>query len=168
MPGVLGILVPWVLSLAVCTVLAGRALSLLRLSLAVMVSQALFHTLFVLGAAPGPSAEIATGHVHTVVLPAALPAAPAAMDLAMLFAHAAAAAVTVFALYRGERAVGALLVLAADYRAWLRRRAAAVDSPLVLVIRMPQAPAVYTSRAPRSWLMQSSLRWRGPPTLAVV
>ena len=50
MPHWLGIAVPWVLSLAVCTVLVGRALSLLRLSVAVVLSQLLFHLLFVLGA----------------------------------------------------------------------------------------------------------------------
>ena len=46
MPQWLGIAVPWVLSLAVCTVLVGRALSLVRLSAAVLVSQLLFHLLF--------------------------------------------------------------------------------------------------------------------------
>ena len=49
LPGWIGIAVPWVLSVMVCTLLAGRALSLWRLALAVTISQLLFHTLFVLG-----------------------------------------------------------------------------------------------------------------------
>ena len=45
MPGWVGIALPWLLSVMVCTLLAGRALSLIRLSLAVAASQALFHCL---------------------------------------------------------------------------------------------------------------------------
>lgn len=46
----------------VCTLLAGRVLSLTRLSIAVVISQALFHVLFVLGTDPGAAG--ATGHAH--------------------------------------------------------------------------------------------------------
>ena len=43
MPGWLGVAVPLVLSVAVCTALAGRHLSLVRLAVAVTASQLLFH-----------------------------------------------------------------------------------------------------------------------------
>ena len=52
-----GIVAPWILALAVCTLLAGRALSLVRLASSVVVSQLLFHTLFVMGS---PSASSTT------------------------------------------------------------------------------------------------------------
>jgi hypothetical protein len=47
MSGVLGIVVPLVFSTLVCVLLAGRRLSILRLSLSVAVSQVMFRTLFV-------------------------------------------------------------------------------------------------------------------------
>lgn len=48
-PGLLGMIVPWWLSVALCCVLVGRALSVGRLSVAVLASQVLFHVLFVVG-----------------------------------------------------------------------------------------------------------------------
>ncbi|MDR2997573.1 MAG: hypothetical protein LBU78_05595, partial [Microbacterium sp.] len=62
MPGPLGVLAPWLLSLMVCVLLAGRKLSALRLSISVIVSQLLFHGLFVLGMIT-PTGTIG-GHVH--------------------------------------------------------------------------------------------------------
>jgi hypothetical protein len=64
LPGWLGIAVPWALSLAVCTALAGRRLSFWRTAVSVTLSQVLFHTLFVLGtpAAAGDSAGAHVGH----------------------------------------------------------------------------------------------------------
>lgn len=66
MPGWLGVVVPLVLSVAVCTALAGRRLSLWRLSLAVATSQVFFHTLFVLGTFAPSAATIASPshHIH--------------------------------------------------------------------------------------------------------
>src|SRR5690606_16871403 len=49
MPGWLGVAAPWMFSILVCVPLAGRRLSVLRVTAAVVVSQALFHVLFVLG-----------------------------------------------------------------------------------------------------------------------
>lgn len=46
LPSAMGVVVPLVLSMLVCVLLAGRRLSLLRLSLSVLVSQSLFHLLF--------------------------------------------------------------------------------------------------------------------------
>lgn len=57
-PGMLGVLLPWWLSVAVCTVLAGSRFSLPRMALAVTGSQALFHTLFLAGTPGSPSAAL--------------------------------------------------------------------------------------------------------------
>lgn len=46
LPSAMGVVVPLVLSMLVCVLLAGRRLSLLRLSLSVLASQSLFHLLF--------------------------------------------------------------------------------------------------------------------------
>lgn len=109
-PAVEGIVVPLVLSLAVCTVLAGRRLSLPRLAASVVVSQALFHALFMLGSPSGITATdgTASAHVHSVVLDST--AAHGHTDgVGMWWAHAVAALVTVVALRRGERAIAHLL-----------------------------------------------------------
>lgn len=122
MPGPLGIIVPWLLSLMVSVLLAGRRLSVIRLSLSVAISQSLFHVLFVLGAiAPATSLG---GHVHgSVPLPLAEGAlATVAPDAAMWLGHLIAAAVTVAALHRGERLLLALRDLAQQSIRWLRAR----------------------------------------------
>ncbi|TSI12801.1 hypothetical protein FO013_18620 [Brevibacterium aurantiacum] len=46
LPSAMGVVVPLVLSMLVCVLLAGRRLSLPRLSLSVLASQSLFHLLF--------------------------------------------------------------------------------------------------------------------------
>ena len=144
MPHWLGIAVPWVLSLAVCTVLVGRALSLLRLSVAVVLSQLLFHLLFVLGAGGGATAATApTGHVHGVP------------------------ALTVAALYRGERLVIRLGALARQILAWMRRRLLLGEVQLPAVAERPGL--VCAPAAPmRSARVVSLVRRRGPPLSFVV
>lgn len=124
MPGPLGILVPWILSLAVCVVLAGRRLSLIRLALSVGASQFLFHVLFVLGTVT-PSGMTAPAHVHggPLVLPAGGGVTDAVVaDGSMWAAHLLAALLTIAALHRGERLVHALRGLAGRAVQWLRRR----------------------------------------------
>ncbi|RLP75705.1 hypothetical protein D9V32_09565 [Mycetocola tolaasinivorans] len=171
MPGTVGILVPLVLSIVVSVFLTGRKLSATRLSLAVLISQAFFHVLFVLGAGGrvqnppmgGP------GHQHAPVdvdIVATVSAAEHAAHLGPLMwgAHALAAALTVLALYRGEAALRALFLLAAlSIIAWLRalvsiavprrtRAAACPDTPHALV-----PLGVYVS----------TLAHRGPPEYAL-
>jgi hypothetical protein len=65
LPGMLGIAVPLVFSTVASVLLAGRRLSLTRLTISVAISQFLFHTLFVLGASGGSAsvAPMAPGHV---------------------------------------------------------------------------------------------------------
>lgn len=111
-PATIGVLVPLVLSVAVCTVLAGRRLPLARLTASVVASQALFHTLFVLGSAGGVSAAAGpttgVGHVHSVVL-TSTPEHAHSSGPGMWAAHAVAAALTIVALRRGELATARLL-----------------------------------------------------------
>ncbi len=169
MPSWLGIAVPWVLSLAVCTVLVGRALSLPRLGVAVVLSQLLFHLLFVLGADSGaPAGTVATGHVHGLpILDLSTGATPVAADLSMWFAHLAAAVLTVAALYRGERLVIRLGVLARELLAWVRRR---ILSGVVRLPAVAERPGIVCAPAPplRSARVASLVRRRGPPLSFVV
>lgn len=108
MPGILGVVVPLVFSTLVCVLLAGRRLSIVRLSLSVAVSQVLFHTLFVLGAAQGVSSTaMPSGHLShgsTVTLDAS--SMPMMHNghagAGMWFAHLVAGLVTIAALHRAE------------------------------------------------------------------
>ncbi|UNK71020.1 hypothetical protein [Microbacterium sp. H1-D42] len=166
MPGMLGVAVPWVLSLMISTLLAGRRLSVVRLSAAVVLSQGLFHVLFVLGSF-SPRGGFAP-HVHgnapmilgngTELLPGAglIPE-----DAGMWIAHATAAVLTIVALHRGERIVRALASVASDVALWLRR------AVLVAVLVRPSAPSARRwalVAAPRLRARHlSALGRRGPP-----
>jgi hypothetical protein len=163
MPGPLGILVPWMLSFMVCVLLAGRKLSVTRLSLSVAVSQFLFHVLFVLGTFT-PSGT-ATPHVHgaPLTITASSPVTEAVIaDGTMWVGHLLAATLTIIALHRGERLLLGLRDLAQQSVCWLQRRVAAVA-----VSSRPQPIAVPTLVAEavvlRSALLLSTLRGRAPP-----
>ncbi len=171
MPGWLGILAPLVLSTMVCTLLAGRRLSVIRLSAAVAVSQILFHTLFVLGAGPtvGP---VMSGHhhAHAAMPMAALPttATSAALhaDTTMWAWHAAAAVLTIAALHHGERVTGKLRELAVAAARWIRGRVAVPQ-----LARIAAAPRIRPSREREhrpADVYLSTLRRRGPPALLVL
>lgn len=166
MPEWLGVVVPWVLSLAICTILAGRTLSLLRLSVAVLASQALFHTLFVLGA---PAAgDLPTGHVHGVGVLDLGGDVVASPDAAMWLSHAIAAVLTIAALYRGERAVRRLLSLAEQVLAEARRRLARVAGTIRLGLVAPPRALFVDAPAPLLLFLTTSVRRRGPPSAVVV
>jgi len=163
MPGMLGIAVPWLLSLMACTLLAGHRLSLVRLSASVIISQLLFHVLFVLGSIT-PQGGLGP-HVHGVVplsfggdAPLLLP-----QDAAMWFAHAVAAALTVAALHRGELIARALLTVARAVATWLSRAVPAVDVMRV-VTPVRRRWAVLTAPRVRE-VHVGTLRRRGPPHL---
>lgn len=164
-PGAAGVVVPWALSFVVCTALAGRRLSAVRLGAAVAVSQVLFHTLFVLG-----SYDLgAAGHVHggaALVLGtvSGQPIAPA--DTAMWVGHAVAALATTLALHRGERTLAVLRELAHRSIVWLRARADVLvagvgPSPLRRMLAVVVAEA-----RPVSPVLAASVRRRGPPVAA--
>ena len=169
MPGPLGLLVPWVLSLMVCILLAGRKLSLIRLGLSVAASQLLFHTLFVLGAITPSKAPRPHAHGMPQLLPEAsglLPEAVAA-DGTMWAGHAVAAAMTVAALNRGERLVLAIRELAAQAARWLRRRAVMV----VILAPRETKPALWGTfdvARPADSPHLALLRGRAPPAPSAI
>lgn len=167
MPGPIGITVPWLLSFMVCVLLAGRRLSMLRLSISVVVSQVLFHTLFVLGMV-SPSAT-GGGHVHgaTLELPAIAASSPALVaDGTMWFGHLIAAGLTILALHRGERLLLALRDLAVQAVRWVRRR---LD--VILLTRPKRSTRLailpHPDRLPTAAHLRA-LRGRGPPRLLSV
>ncbi|NYF18348.1 hypothetical protein HDC37_003208 [Microbacterium sp. AK009] len=172
MPGWLGIVVPLILSLAVCTVLAGRRVSLWRLSLAVAVSQVLFHTLFVLGAVPSSASSpvVSSHHAHGVASLAMTDAAGSSTNLhadaSMWLMHGLAAVVTIAALYRGERALDRLWEIVAEFARWAWRR-------LFPVLNLPVRPlsgrvaAVGTWVPPVASAIVFAVSRRGPPAVAV-
>ncbi len=171
-PAWLGVAVPWILSVMVCTVLAGHKLSAMRLTVGVIVSQLLFHALFVLGAAPtsvpGPKPG---AHVHDLMTLTPLSDATSTMvhpDPTMWFMHGVAALVTVAALYRGERAVLHLRAVTAEWAAWVRRRfVRALPVPFLLPfarVATDTSPGWHVASAPQLTL----LRRRGPPLSCVL
>ncbi|RFA15347.1 hypothetical protein B7R21_04850 [Subtercola boreus] len=129
-PGIVGLSLGIAFAALACVALAGRSLSVLRISIAVGLSQLVFHLVFSLG---GPSATTAvmSGHhggaVSFVTDPTAAATAAASSAAAgggslsmagdalmqghswMWAAHAAAALVTVLALVRGESSVRGLI-----------------------------------------------------------
>lgn len=163
LPGLLGVVVPWVLSLAVCLVLAGRSLSLVRLSLAVVVSQALFHLLFVVGTVTPSGASPA--HHHGELLLLATGSVPA--EVGMSAAHLGAAAVTTAALYRGERAMARLFAVARAVGMWLRQ-ALRRPRPVPVSGRGPRGIGAFGVQTPAPRWFGGSVRRRGPPRVATV
>jgi hypothetical protein len=167
MPGPLGIVVPWVFAFMISVLLAGRRLSLTRLSLSVVVSQFLFHVLFVLGTTT-PSG-VAIPHVHgaPLVLPP-LPIVPdaASADAAMWLGHAIAAAVTVAVLHRGERLLLSLRDLALLLVRWVRRAAEVRLLPDVSAHRRLGVRSRVAGATARGLL--STLRGRAPPSPSAI
>lgn len=170
-PGWAGIAAPWILALAACTLLAGRTLSRVRLASSVVVSQLLFHTLFVMGspsASSSPSGR-GSGHAHlhgAMTMPMNPDAADPTLaalcaDPVMWIGHIVAAAATIVALYRGERAARALVALAAELRAWMHR----VVTRVVVTTRAQRRRGIHIWIAPpvldAAYL--TIQRRRGPP-----
>ncbi|MGI6878919.1 hypothetical protein [Microbacterium sp. gxy059] len=167
MPALLGVAVPWILSLMVCTLLAGRRLSAVRLSLAVVSSQALFHVLFVLGAVQ--ALPTGGGHHHSlepIVLASGTAGDRLVADPLMWAGHALAAVATVLILHRGEAEILRGLQLVRDLaRCAVRRLVAFLDAPQEFPAPRVAAPRRDDDLRPLV-LVVSSLRRRGPPALA--
>jgi hypothetical protein len=157
-PSVVALAVASVLAVAVCVALAGRA-SPARLTLAVVGSQAAFHSLFAaLPAASGSAMQ--AGHHGMVVLAAdAVTHVHEEAGVAMWLGHAAAAAVTIAALQHGERvllAFGATLALA------IRAIIAAIGAVPVATPAAP-APGWLPVLERTTALLPFSANRRGPP-----
>lgn len=135
--------------------LVGRAPSLVRLSTAVLLSQTVFHVLFVALNATATPTVAGTGHHHTVILDPV--GETVATDAGMLGAHLVAGILTILLLARGE---GMLRAIAGWVRAALR-------------LRMPQPqadwpmPAAFarTARIFVEAVRIGDVSRRGPPLL---
>lgn len=164
MPGWLGIAAPLLVSAMAGVLLAGRRLSLLRLSVSVSISQFLFHTLFVLGAITPVGGM--SGHQHGAPL-ALSPATGdliAVPDAGMWLGHALAAAATTLLLYRGERAARQLLYAA---RTVVMRFVGLIAHALMVPVDQPPlvAPRSFEgpARAGVGLRVVQQRRRRGPP-----
>ena len=173
MPTWLGLIVPAIFSLMVCTLLTGRRLSLTRLSIGVLLSQGLFHALFVLGASDVVMTST-PGHDHAAML-AKQSLAMSTSDAAALYGnatmwlgHVAAAGVTIAALYRGEQTLRTAAALARDVVSWLRRKIRLVSAFQPALPAAAEAPLVIVVVAPRLRLNLRHLPRRGPPLFVSV
>lgn len=172
MPGPVGIGVPLLLSLMVCILLAGRRLSLTRLSVSVVASQMLFHTLFVLGTPMSGSAvpNMPAGHHHghgMMQMPAVSEHTITLVhgDTVMWISHLIGALVTVAFLYRGEQAIHRLRAVAEQFVVWVRHR---LTTPIQLPVLTAPArvrPAEAEGWTVLSQIHASTLSRRGPPTV---
>lgn len=169
LPGAIGVVAPLVLSTAACVLLAGRRLSLVRLSLSVAVSQLLFHTLFVLGTTH-PAAAASGSGLHAAHL------APVRLDVAttlahdahagqsMWLAHVSAGLVTVAVLHRAESLLRGLSRL----MALLLERLLPAPLRPATPSRAPRATAQPTAPAPRPLgFHPETTGLRGPPVVAL-
>lgn len=163
MPGALGVLVPFVLSTAICIPLALRRMTLPRLGLSVGASQFLFHTLFVLGAASGNSVGgDQHAHVHasgSVSLANASLMHGAHTGPGMWIAHLAACVLTVAAIRSAKTVLEALAALSRFITVVF-----GVPALYPTGLRRQKLPAFLAERAPLALgYRPSGLSLRGPP-----
>ena len=165
MPGPAGVLIPLALALPVCVAISIRRLSLVRLSVSVLASQALFHTLFVFGTVPFAQHE---GHQHGaptmagVQLPQDVHQHTGHFDGGtMIVAHIIAAALTVLALHRGESAARAIFAAA---RRVFQRAVSFPEAPQQSLPPRAMPANRHVSVTPRLCPLPKHAR-RGPPAL---
>ncbi|TQJ31709.1 hypothetical protein [Microbacterium sp. SLBN-146] len=167
LPGPVGVVVPWTLAVLICIALVGRRLSVWRLSLSVVVSQVLFHVLFVLGSGSAQGAA-PLGHDHGVGATALSSSGVAPGDIEMWIAHVIAGVATIALLHRGELVFRALLDAGAELAVVFRTGFVGV-SPHLRVDDGPARLALVVDPAglpPLGWDPRSEPR-RGPPAAAV-
>ena len=188
MPSWFGVALPWWLSVAVCTVLAGSRFSLPRMMAAVLGSQALFHSLFVVGTpitspvamVDPPGAHLGHGFHYGVegaagtVVPHPTHGAGVIAEHAlhgshsgtqMLVAHVLAAVVTALLLHRGETMLFRCFGVARQLLASLRGH---LDVERVPIFSLPprRGPVVFAAHllhTQRAVLSPQSRR--GPPVV---
>ncbi|MGV8884818.1 MAG: hypothetical protein ACOH1T_04420 [Microbacteriaceae bacterium] len=170
-PNALSIGVALAFSGVVCVLLTARTLSLLRSTVAVVISQLAFHILFsILAAAPVGSASSGGAHLHgaTPLLTSTFSSGSGDAhhtDPWMWFAHAGAALLTIAILRRGEAAFWGM-------------RAAALRFLRTVFVSIPRVPVAITTAtttptparvvSPRIFvLLLGSLQHRGPPAMAL-
>ena len=154
----------------VCVLLAGKTLSLARLTIAVSISQLLYHGLFGLltDAPAGTSPLVGTGMHHggdSVVLqlgPATSAVPPMSADALMWAGHALGAVVTIAALRLGERAFWGIVRLGRLCISRVLNSALPVETPTGARPRQADHAVAATPGS----LVFSIQRHRGPPAFA--
>ena len=151
-PTVVAIGATLVISGMVCTLLAGRALSTLRLSASVLGSQALFHGVFATAGVP-VVAEHSHGASTTLIVDAAQHG-----HATMWVAHCVAAILTIVVLRFGETALWGLARIARMFFARL------LAWPVVsVVLALPRVRVTEFVVVPRHARLLSVIARRGPP-----
>lgn len=188
LPTLTGLIVPLALSTLVCVLLAGRQLSLHRLSISVLASQALFHLLFSIftptASAPAPSnavdrhAAMHAGHGastesmgtgHDVMGSMGSMGSGSAADHAhtspaMLIAHLLAAVVTIAMFYWAERLPAKLC----DFGRLIIRALLPIIAAISTVPEPVRTITVVRSiTAPSLGVLRSPVLVRGPPREAL-
>lgn len=157
-PSVVALAVASVLAVTVCIALAGRV-TVLRLALAVVLSQGGFHALFAALPSSSGAATMAGHHGMVSLATDASAHVHAGEDAAMWLAHAAAALVTVLVLHHGERV---LLQFAITLLLPLRSVLASI-SPVLVASAPPAGPGWPPVRGVPTALLPSTASRRGPP-----
>jgi len=152
-----------------CIALAGKRLSLTRLSISVALSQFLFHGVFsVLGTTSVPvprAASMAAMNMSQAPLQIS-PVADTGMAMPawMWAAHGVAAIITVIALRFGERSFWRLVELARP----LLRLLVGFLAPTPLLREAPPSPSASRWVPKNRALFLSTMRHRGPPAMALL
>jgi hypothetical protein len=155
-PSAFGILASVVLSASVCTILAGRTLSIVRLTGSVAVSQALFHGIFSSVGTP-----VALAHDMTAM--AVAPPAHEHSTGGMWLAHVVAGLITVVAFRYAEAAFWGLADTARLFLARLLALTFATPVPSRRPVAVPERTVLPADLA----VLLSSMRHRGPPVAFV-
>lgn len=163
LPGPVGVVLPWILAVLICIAVAGRTLSVWRLSVSVVASQILFHALFVLGAGPGDGTA-PTGHAHGARGMALESSGVAQGDIGMWIAHVLAGVATIALLHRGELVVRALLSAGVELTIVFTTRFLGVTRSARADRESLRPPLIATPAdlRPLGWDLRSVAR-RGPP-----
>ncbi|CAO1652270.1 hypothetical protein I6E81_02950 [Salinibacterium sp. NG22] len=153
-PSMFGIGVSLVISVAICTLLAGRTVSIVRLSAAILVSQAMYHTLFSSMLAPE---GIAPHNMAAMTFD--FSSATQTADSTMSLSHLAAAVVTILMFRYAEVAFWGLFETARVFVSRLLA-SASIAGTRILEFRVVPVAAPATPLVAR---VLSITRYRGPP-----
>lgn len=140
----------------VAALLVGRTLSLGKLSATVLLSQGVFHVLFVaLGATLTTTGAVSGHRHHTTLAPLTSTVSP---DAGMLDAHVLAAAVTIILLWHGERV---LRGIARWVRSTLRLRLPRLHGSWPVPASYPRTERIFVAT-----IRTSDISLRGPPVFS--
>ncbi|MBH0129321.1 hypothetical protein [Salinibacterium sp. NK8237] len=153
-PSLFGIGVSLVISVTICTLLAGRTVSIVRLSASILASQALYHTLFSAMLAPD---GIAPHNMAAMTFDFSSAAQTA--DSAMSLSHLAAAVITILMFRYAEVAFWGLFETARVFVSRLLA-SATLAGTYILEFRVVPVAAPATQLVAR---VLSIMRYRGPP-----